>query len=116
MSWTKVLAADQLPTGKREVVKVGERNILLLNHEGQIYAVARRCPHMNIKMTRGKITEDGTIVCPMHRSSFDLKTGCVKEWTPFPPVVGKMIGKLSPEKPLPVFPIKVEEGSIWVDA
>ncbi len=115
MSWTKVIATDELPTGERKVVKIGDRNILLLNHEGEVYAVAHRCPHMNIKMIKGKITEDGAIVCPIHRSAFDLKTGSVKEWTPFPPVVGKMMGMISQEKPLPVFPVRVEDNSIWID-
>ncbi|MEA5509815.1 Rieske (2Fe-2S) protein [Crocosphaera sp. UHCC 0190] len=115
MSWTKVIAADTLPTDSRQVVKVGNYNLLLLNHQGQLYAVSNTCPHMKISMKKGKITDDGAIVCPMHRSSFDLKTGAVKEWTPWPPLVGKALGMISQEKALPVFPIKAEEGSIWVD-
>ncbi|AKG24160.1 Rieske (2Fe-2S) protein [Calothrix sp. 336/3] len=116
MTWTKVLAADALTPGGREVVKVGDRKILVLNHQGQLYAVDNSCPHMKLPMKKGKITEDGAIACPFHRSVFDLRTGEVKNWTPFPPVVGKALGMISPEKALPVFPTRVEEGSIWVDA
>ncbi|GBF81665.1 Rieske (2Fe-2S) protein [Aphanothece sacrum] len=115
MSWTKVLAADALSPDSREVVKVGNRNILLLNHQGRLYAVDNICPHLKISLKKGKITEDGAIVCPMHRSAFDLTTGEVKTWTPWPPVVGNVLGMISQEKPLPVFPVKVEEGSIWID-
>lgn len=115
MSWTKVLPADALSPDSREVVKVGNRNILLLNHQGQVYAVDNMCPHLKISLKKGKITEDGAIVCPMHRSAFDLTTGEVKTWTPWPPVVGNVLGMISQEKPLPVFPVKVEEGSIWID-
>jgi nitrite reductase/ring-hydroxylating ferredoxin subunit len=115
MSWTKVLSADALTLGSRQVVTVGQRKILLLNHEGQLYAVDNICPHLKLPMKKGTITAEGAIVCPWHRSAFDLCTGEVKDWTPWPPVVGKALGMVSSEKTLPVFPVRLEEGSIWVD-
>jgi nitrite reductase/ring-hydroxylating ferredoxin subunit len=48
MAWTQVLAANALATGAREVVKVGDRQILLLNHENQFYAVDNTCPHLKM--------------------------------------------------------------------
>lgn len=116
MSWTKVLPVESLAPGTRQVVKVGDRSILVLNQDGQLHAVDKRCPHLKLSITKGKITSDGTIVCPWHRSSFDLGTGAVKEWVTWPPVVNKAMQMLSEEKPLPVFPIRIEDGSIWVDA
>jgi len=80
MSWTKVLSVDSLAPGARQVVKVGENSILLINNNGQFHAVGNRCPHLKLSMTKGKITEDGAIVCPWHRSSFDLCSGAVKDW------------------------------------
>ncbi len=115
MSWTKVLSSNALTPGSREVVKVGEKSILLLNHNGQLYAVDNACPHLKLSLKKGKITEDGAIVCPWHRSTFDLCTGEIKDWTPWPPVVGKAMGLMGKQKPLSVFPVRVEEGSIWVD-
>lgn len=114
MAWTKVLGADTLAVGARQVVKVGSRNILLINHENQLYAVDNVCPHLKLPLKKGKI-ENGGLVCPFHRSSFDLGTGEVKVWCPWPPVVGKALSMVSPAKTLPVFPVKVEEGSILVD-
>ncbi|PMB50888.1 (2Fe-2S)-binding protein [Fischerella thermalis CCMEE 5201] len=114
MSWTKVLAADALSPGAREVVKVGSRKILLVNHEGQLYAVDNACPHLKLSLKKGKIV-DGAIVCPWHRSAFDLCTGEVKDWIVWPPVVSKAMGVVSREKTLPVYPVRVEDGSIWVD-
>ncbi|MGK7917055.1 MAG: Rieske (2Fe-2S) protein [Prochloraceae cyanobacterium] len=115
MSWTKVLAESDLSQGDRQVVKLGKRKILLLNYSGELYAVDNACPHLKLSLKKGKITEDGAIVCPWHRSAFDLCTGEVKNWTPWPPVVGKAMGMMSQQKTLPTFPVKVEEGSIWVD-
>jgi nitrite reductase/ring-hydroxylating ferredoxin subunit len=115
MSWTKVLSADSLAPGARQVVKVGDRPILLINHNGQLHAVDNRCPHLKLSMAKGKITDEGAITCPWHRSSFDLCSGEVKEWITWPPVMSKAMGLVSKEKVLPVFPVRVEEGSIWVD-
>jgi nitrite reductase/ring-hydroxylating ferredoxin subunit len=115
MSWTKVLSQDELPPDARKVVKVEQRAILLLNHNNQIYAVDNTCPHMKLPMSKGKVTDSGEIICPFHRSCFKLDTGNVAEWTPFPPGVGKVLGMISKEKKLPVFPTRIQEGSIWVE-
>jgi len=114
MNWIKVLAQDELPPNERKVVKVEQHAILLLHHDNQIYAVENSCPHLRLPMQKGKITEDGAIICPFHRSAFDLRTGNIKEWSTFPPGIGKVLGMISKEKPLPVFPTRVDEGSIWV--
>jgi nitrite reductase/ring-hydroxylating ferredoxin subunit len=114
MKWTKALSHDELPEGERRVVEVDGRDILLLNHGGQIYAVDNTCPHMGAPLEAGKLTEYGAFVCPRHHSAFDLRTGDVKEWAPWPPAVGRMLGAIARERPLPVFPTRVEEGTIWV--
>ena len=115
MSWVKVLSQDELAAGDRKVVKTESGPVLVVNYNGEIHAVGSKCPHMKLPMRKGKLTDTGAIVCPFHRSAFDLKTEAVVDWTPFPPVVGKMLGKISQEKALPVYPAKVEEGSIWVE-
>ncbi len=114
MAWQKALSENALASGGRQVVEIGEKKILLLKYEGQVYAIANQCPHLKLPMKKGKITQ-GAIVCPWHRSAFDLCTGEVKDWTPFPPVVGKVLAMVSSEQTLPVFPTRLEEGSIWVD-
>ncbi len=114
MSWIKVLPQDELPSNERKVVKVEQRAILLVNHNNQVYALENACPHMKLPLKNGKITENGAIVCPFHRSAFDLATGNSTEWITFPPGINKVMGLISKEKPLPVFPTRVEEGSIWV--
>ncbi|MBW4561286.1 MAG: Rieske (2Fe-2S) protein [Mojavia pulchra JT2-VF2] len=114
MNWVKVLPENELSPNERKVVKVEKHAILLIHHNNQIYAVANSCPHMKLPMQKGKITDNGAIVCPFHRSAFDLSSGNPTEWITFPPGLGKVMGMISKEKTLPVFPIRVEEGSIWV--
>ena len=115
MVWTKALAVDALAPNTRQVVKLEERSLLLLNESGNIYAIDHICPHLKLPLKKGKVTSEGSIVCPWHRSEFDLATGNVKNWCPFPPVVGNVLGKISSEKTLGVFPTKVENGEILVD-
>jgi hypothetical protein len=115
MVWTSVLAQDALPIGKREVVKVGEQKVLILNHEGKIYALENACPHLKLPMKKGKITANGAITCPWHRSSFNLCSGAVEEWITWPPVVSDAMKLVSPEKALKVFPTRLEDGNILID-
>jgi nitrite reductase/ring-hydroxylating ferredoxin subunit len=114
MNWTKVLSRDELAEGQKRTVEVAGQTILLVQHKGELHAVNNTCPHMGGSLVGGKITEEGTVVCPRHRSVFDLRTGEVKEWAPWPPGVGRVLGAVSKQKPLPVYPTKVEEGAIWV--
>lgn len=114
MSWTKVLPQDSLSEGQSAVVEVSGRPILVLRWKGEIYASDNECPHMGASLEGGKVTEDGALVCPRHHSAFDLRTGEVKEWSPWPPGVGRVLGSVSREKALPVYPTRIDEGSIWV--
>ncbi len=114
MKWIRVLDAGALSAGERQVVEVSDHKVLLLEHEGRIYAMLNACPHMGVSLKKGKITETGDIVCPFHHSVFSLETGAVKEWAPWPPVVGKVLGAVRPEHPLHLYPTKVELGGIWI--
>jgi nitrite reductase/ring-hydroxylating ferredoxin subunit len=77
MAWIDVLDESRLPEGAREVVEVSGAPVLLIRHGGEIFAVAARCPHMGAPLKNGRITEDGHLVCPWHRSAFSLRTGDV---------------------------------------
>jgi nitrite reductase/ring-hydroxylating ferredoxin subunit len=114
-SWKQVLREGDLAEGERRVVEVDDRPLLLVQHQGEIYAVARSCPHLRLSLERGTITDDGAIVCPWHHSAFDLESGDVKEWSPWPPGLGRVLGTVSREKTLTTFPTRREDGHIWVN-
>ncbi|MCU0522260.1 MAG: Rieske (2Fe-2S) protein [Anaerolineae bacterium] len=114
MEWIRVLDADALSSGERQVVSVKDHKILLLEHENTIYAMLNTCPHMGVSLKNGRVTEEDDIVCPFHHSVFDLETGAVKAWAPWPPVLGKLLGAVRPESPLHVYPTKTESGGIWI--
>jgi adenylate cyclase len=94
-------------------VRAGGADILLVRQGGEIYALRRNCPHMALSLEGGLIS-DGCIVCPHHHSAFELKSGRVRDWTPWPPGIGRVLGVLNRYKPLPTFPVRVRDGAISV--
>lgn len=115
MSWYKAMKSKELSEGDVTVVTLNDQKVLLARYQGQAYATASDCPHMGANLGRGKISEDGAIVCPLHHSAFDLATGNVKEWSPWPPVVGKVLGAVKHENALQTYPVREADGVISVE-
>src|SRR5438309_12019439 len=114
MAWEKVMEEKLLPPGARQMVDAGGKKLLMLNHCDKIFAISSTCPHWGLPLELGRLTDDCGIVCPLHRSGFDLETGDIKAWAPWPPGFGVVIGSTSRTKVLPTFPTKIEDGSTWV--
>ena len=114
MNWTKVLDDGALAEGDKMVVPLAQREVLLIRHRGQVFATESRCPHLGWGLKSGKITEDGHLVCQLHHSEYDLRTGEVLTWAPWPPVVGPALGAIREKRGLVVYPTRVSEGAIWV--
>lgn len=115
MKWVEAISLKELPEGSRRKVSLGERDILLIHHQGQVYAVDSHCPHMGAPLENARLTEDNLLICPRHHSSFELGTGKVREWSPWPPVVGQLLGKASPEHPLGTYRTRTDSDTIFVE-
>src|SRR5204862_2977173 len=48
--------------------------IAVVHHEGRVYAVDNRCPHMGFPLSRGSC-RDGILTCHWHHARFDLESG-----------------------------------------
>jgi 3-phenylpropionate/trans-cinnamate dioxygenase ferredoxin subunit len=74
-----VARLEDLPQGKMLRVTRGDQDVLLINGERGICAIADRCPHMSAPLSLGAL--DGCIVaCPLHRGTFDLCDGSVVQF------------------------------------
>jgi len=63
-----------VPPGKMKHGEVEEKEILLANSDGKVYALCDRCSHMNAPLSMG--TLNGKVVtCAMHGARFDVTTG-----------------------------------------
>lgn len=69
-----VANVNDVPAGKMKHIEVGEKEILLANPEGRVYALCDRCSHMNAPLSMG--TLNGKVVtCAAHGARFDVTTG-----------------------------------------
>ena len=64
--------------------------------------------------TKARLTQDGCIVCPTTKSTFELRTGEIKDWYPDNPVLRKLT-PIETCRPMEVFPVLVRSDGIYVD-
>jgi nitrite reductase/ring-hydroxylating ferredoxin subunit len=96
-----VLAArlDDVRAAGRTSVRVAGRSLALFFHDGRVYAVDNRCPHMGFPLHRGTV-QDGILTCHWHHARFDLESG------------GTFDQFADDAR---VFPVEVRDGEVWVD-
>lgn len=80
MGFVKVATIDQISEGEMMNVKVGKQDFVLVNYQGEIYALQGYCTHEQGLLWEGKL-EDKTLTCPWHAAKFDITTGKVSERT-----------------------------------
>jgi apoptosis-inducing factor 3 len=100
MAEVRVLSIEELPLGKKKVVKVGTIEVLLIHHEDGLMAVQPKCPHAGAPLEEGAIC-GRKLVCPWHMGTFALPTGELLE----PP----------PMEPLKTYSVRLQGNDILVD-
>lgn len=71
-----VCPASELGPGQRRVVVAPGRELLVLNCDGELFAIENCCSHEDAPLDDGAVDEAGrSIECPRHGSRFDLRTG-----------------------------------------
>jgi nitrite reductase/ring-hydroxylating ferredoxin subunit len=74
--FVQVATKSQVPENGAMGVQVEGRSLVLVNLDGEFYALDDNCPHEGAPLSDGQIVED-EIVCPWHSSHFDVRTGRV---------------------------------------
>ncbi len=73
-TWQVVMPADDLWEGELTGVRLGAKNIVLLNAGGEILAFEDRCPHLGFQLSQGNL-DRCTLTCANHQWEFDALTG-----------------------------------------
>lgn len=73
-SYVQVADIDSLESTGRELVSAAGQSIVLFHHEGDVYAVDNRCPHMGFPLSKGSV-EEGILTCHWHHARFELACG-----------------------------------------
>ncbi len=72
--FTRVGSVEELARERVRVVAGPLGAVAVFHHEGRIYAVDNRCPHMGFPLARGSC-RDGILTCHWHHARFDLESG-----------------------------------------
>ena len=114
MTWHFVTNLEILQEQGRQVFQIESSKVLMIWHENQVHAVQAQCPHLKLPLAKAQINADNEIVCPFHKSAFDLCSGQVKCWSPWPAMLSGVLGKVSKPKNLAVYPVKMEDNRIFI--
>ncbi len=97
--WQRVASYGELEKTGQLTVQAGEQTLALVLHEGQVFAIDNRCPHMGFPLDRGTV-RDGILTCHWHHARFDLASGGTFDlWA----------------DDVPAFPVDLREGEVWVN-
>jgi 3-phenylpropionate/trans-cinnamate dioxygenase ferredoxin reductase subunit len=97
--WIRVCRDGDLAEGEPRVLKAGEADVYLVRLEGTVRAFGTECPHYHEPLIKGALF-GREIVCPAHFARLDARDGRLVS----PPALDD----------LPRFPVKVENGEVWV--
>jgi len=109
-TWIKtgVKNNDLAPTELRAKTIGGNDVLIGKDESGKLFCVANLCPHIGTPMSEGADVIGDVIVCPLHGSSFNTKTGDLIDWCPSPPIIGPLTGLVIEKKNIAVFDIRAD--------
>jgi 3-phenylpropionate/trans-cinnamate dioxygenase ferredoxin subunit len=99
-TFLRACGLDELTEDTPKRVELDGTPVSVVQTEGEVFAIHDICSHANVSLSEGEV-EDCQIECWLHGSAFDLRTG-------------KPSG-LPATRPVPVYPVKIEGGSVLVD-
>lgn len=96
--WIKVAMVDEIEPGKKKAVSAGGTSIVLVQVDGNVYAVENVCSHQGAPLVTG-ILKGNLLMCTTHGWKFDVCTGHV----------------VRGNDDIKAFPVKVEDGAVFVE-
>jgi nitrite reductase (NADH) small subunit len=98
--WIEIGSIDDIPVQAARIVKSSKGCIAVFRTAtGSAYALQDRCPHMGGPLSQG-IVHGTSVTCPLHNWVIDLRSG-------------KAMG--ADEGSVPVIPLKIEAGRVFLD-
>ncbi|WP_295852955.1 Rieske (2Fe-2S) protein [Tardiphaga sp.] len=98
--WMAVCPRDRMSERAILCVTVAGIDLLLIRDGDRFHACERACPHEQADLGLGRVA-DGRLHCPRHLAWFSLGDGAISPgW---------------PSRPLRLYPIRADQGQIWID-
>lgn len=99
--WLRACASGELLPGETTVAWDGDTPILVVNIDGDCYALEDRCTHEDFELSAGAFDPGAaTIECVLHGSSFDVRDGRALN----PPAYA----------PVRTYRTKIEDDAVWI--
>ncbi|NWG21727.1 MAG: NifU family protein [Chloroflexi bacterium] len=98
--WTRGPRVEEVPPGTMVTLRAATVEALIVNLDNRLSAFRNACAHQGLPLDGGMLDPDtGTLTCPWHGFCFDAGSGeCLT----------------APQAQLERFPLRVDEGVIWV--
>jgi len=93
--------SSDIPSGKMIMVSADGKDILIINVDGNYYAMDDTCTHAGASLSEGSL-DGSTVTCPWHGSTWDCKTG-------------KLVAFGAQLKDLSSYKVTVESDEIFVE-
>ena len=97
--YVRACEVSDVPVGSMRAVDLGDKKLMVVNVDGNLYATDRVCTHETADLSTGFLV-GSAVTCPLHLSRFDVITGEVEN----PPAT----------LPLKTYGLKVEGTSVYV--
>jgi 3-phenylpropionate/trans-cinnamate dioxygenase ferredoxin subunit len=99
--YVKVARADEIPPGQKKIVEVDGVLVVLVNLDGEFYAIEDVCTHDGGPLGEGEL-EGHELICPRHGARFDVRTGDALTLPAF--------------EPAPTYEVRLENGDVLVES
>ena len=97
--YVRACAEADVPADGALGVEIDGEPVCIIRTGGEVFALRDVCSHAEVPLSEGEIY-DHTIECWLHGSCFDVRTGVPTG----PPAT----------VPVPVYPVKIEDGDVYV--
>lgn len=99
-SRVEVATVGELSDGEMKTVDVGDRTIVVLNVDGDLFAIDDECTHTGCSLSEGDL--DGEeLSCLCHGSVFNVRTGAVLQGPA--------------EEPVPTYPLHIDGETVYTE-
>jgi len=106
VSFVKVGTLLEVSVGKMKMFKVGAEEVLVANVNGVFFAIGNRCTHANGDLSQGSL-QGNVVMCPRHKSKFDVTTGKVISGPKLPLIHPKINDE-------PTYEVKIDGDAILI--
>jgi nitrite reductase/ring-hydroxylating ferredoxin subunit len=93
------LSRAELHAKGRKVIRKAGKQVLLIEADGRMFAIANRCPHEGYPLSEGTLSTGCLLTCNWHNWKFDLSTG------------EALVGR----DPVRIYPVQLRGDDIFLD-